>query len=385
MAHALLSPSKFERIIACPASLGQSMFQPSESSIYALEGTVAHHVLEFNLNAYKTRQSKTVIGVGHKVKIPVPGSDDFEYIVTEEMILAVDHAMRIVMETAEGITNYLTEQKVTVHSVHPECYGTADVVIINEREKKFHVIDYKHGQGELIKPSSVQLILYGLGVFETFKLQNYRSVVLHVLQPRHRGWVHEPVEIKVKDLFKLAEELKTAAKKAYSQRNNPEDYNPGVSQCKYCPGAKSCTAFSKRVLEVLDEELSQIMTLEEKLNRIPLLKEWIKTTENHAFAVAQKEDIPGYKLVNSMTLQRWKLPDDEIINILEGKLPQDLFVKCVQDKVVSPSQIRKLIDNETYENLIADLIEQPLGKLTLAPSADPRREAIDRDFADPTN
>lgn len=382
MAHALLSPSKFERIIACPASVGQSMFQPNKASEYALEGTVAHSVLEWNLKTLQTGHTH-FIRKDHKVKVPTSDGDK-EYLVTEEMLEAVNKAIDIVLGLTLQKLPYYTEQKVQISSVHPECYGTADVVIIDDQKRQFHVIDYKHGQGELIKSDSVQLILYALGVIETFNLYEYETAVLHVIQPRHRNWSHEPVEIKVEDLLKLAEELKKAARTAYKQRNNPEDYNPGVSQCKWCPGATNCTAFNKRVLEVLDEEVSQSMNIKDKLDVIPLLKEWIKITENYAFEVSQKEAIPGYKLVNSRTMKRWKIPENELINILEHKLPYDLYEQCVQEKVVSPTQIRKVIGDDLYEELVADLIDQPLGKLTLAPAADPRREAIDQDFADPT-
>ena len=45
-AHAILSPSAAARWLKCPASVAMTASMPEETSLYALEGSIAHAVAE---------------------------------------------------------------------------------------------------------------------------------------------------------------------------------------------------------------------------------------------------------------------------------------------------------------------------------------------------
>jgi len=371
MAHSLLSPSSAKRWTACYASIGMQLKHPQTSeSEYALEGTKAHELLERTIESIKAYNKELT-----PVDADVP--EDMHKTINEAIVFLI----HLMADNDLVWRNVHTEVKLKISSVDAGCYGTADIIIFDDEKNEAWVIDYKHGKGVLVESDDPQLLLYAIGVNDTYG-KNFSKVHTMVLQNNHHMW--KP-KIKTYTQFQLnhsAKYFKAAAKKALSEVSEPKSFVPGEDQCRWCSAAPHCGAFNAKALSVLNQELMETMTIQEKLDLIPLVKQWIDKTEKFALDTAKTESIPGYKLTNSRTSRRWKYSEDQILERLSHLLPTPLFDKATQEKLLSPTQLIKLLP-KGEKDYLDDLIERPVGKLTLVPDTDSRAETIDQDFADP--
>ena len=139
-AHAWVGPSSIARVLACPPSARFSEQFPDTASDYAAEGTEAHELCE-----YLVRKA-----LGEKVRKP---KGKFH---CEEMQECAEGYAAFVMEmyeTAKQTTPdavLLLEQRVDVSEYIPECFGTADCILI--ADGTMTICDYKHGIRGKAKP-----------------------------------------------------------------------------------------------------------------------------------------------------------------------------------------------------------------------------------------
>ena len=79
---------------------------------------------------------------------------------------------------------FSVEQKVDISDYVPDCFGTADMVIVTD--KLVHIIDLKLGKGvPVYAEKNPQLMIYGLGVLEIAEmLFPVEMVRLTIFQPR---------------------------------------------------------------------------------------------------------------------------------------------------------------------------------------------------------
>ena len=70
---------------------------------------------------------------------------------------------------------------------------------------------------------------------------------------------------------------------------------------------------------------------------------------------------------------QWRGEDEDVLKYLcvEHGLFRD---ECIQEKVLSPAKIEKLLSKEARERMNADMVDKPPGGFTIAPVADQRAE-----------
>lgn len=173
-AHSKYSASGAERWFNCPGSVELSEGQPDKSSVYALEGTRAHEVLE-RLMMVKTGK-------------PLPGLMEKTY--TPEMARHAVHAAEFIMRLHEQTPNseVMVETRIYLDFIHPEMFGTFDGAVV-DHFGTLHVFDYKYGQGHAVSPKgNLQMIFYGIGLAHKFKW-NFKRVRLWIVQPRIKNYV----------------------------------------------------------------------------------------------------------------------------------------------------------------------------------------------------
>lgn len=288
--HAKFSPSKGKQILNCTASLLLEEQFPDEESPYAAEGSAGHEMAEYLIKKYL------------KIRTRRPVSDYY----TDELLEAVDEYVSYVQEQIEKARQecsdpvFCVEQRVDLSSFVPECFGTADMVIMTDR--KVHVIDLKLGQGvPVLAEENVQLMIYGLGLLQIADiLFDIETVELTIVQPRLDSiseW-----SISADELRKWgAEVFVPKAEEALSGRG---EFHPGVDTCRFCKARFQCRARSEYFLAVAQHEFKEpdLLTDEEMaeiLTKADALKKWVE----EVYTFAQKEAIdnrkewPGFKLV----------------------------------------------------------------------------------------
>lgn len=376
-AHSKIGASSMERWSACPGSVALSEGIAGKSSIYAEEGTAAHALGEhcLRINSYAAK----FIDVGFSFD---DHGERKTITVTDEMAAAVqtyvDHCRSI-----QGTMH--VEHKFDLSEVYHGLFGTSDSVIFDEKSATLHVIDYKHGAG---KPVDVignpQLRYYAVGALITL---GYKAaqVVITVVQPRceHKDGHIRSETMAVIDLLDWTADLVAYAKKVSEAEQSKltgdewtSAYLADGDHCRWCRAAATCPKLSRTALAVASDEFHigrayDPQKLANALEKLPLLKAWIKNLEEFALDEATSGKIPpGFKLVDKRATRKWlnEKEAEEALNMLEI----DGIYNAPTLRTVA--QIEKLIPKENRTMLETLVVKESSGK-TLAPISDSRPAA----------
>ena len=172
-AHARFSPSAANRLIHCPPSLVLGEVFQDEESPYAAEGSAGHALAEHLIKKHLKQQTRR------------PVSDYY----SDDLLEAVDDYVSFVVGEIESARKecpdpiFSVEQRVDVSDYVPDCFGTADMVIVTD--KLVHIIDLKLGKGvPVYAEKNPQLMIYGLGILDMAEmLFPIETVRLTIFQP----------------------------------------------------------------------------------------------------------------------------------------------------------------------------------------------------------
>lgn len=401
--HARLGPSAAHRWIHCPASVrvAESLEiagQGDVGSVYAAEGTAAHTVAEIiasYLNGMITEamlEAALAAWRGSNTGAAWLGDRHIREVELEMIDHARFYADVIERERviANGQTTMHLELKVFpgVESV----WGTGDCVIIGA--DVVTVIDYKYGEGVRVDaPNNPQLMLYALGALEADLLGTAKIVRIVIVQPRldHVStW-----EVDVEDLVKWRDDfVKPAAALALA---DDAPFGPGEDSCRFCPARGQCKAQMQWIADRnFGDESTDLMTPEdysEALKILPSVRAWATAVEEKALTLAYSDGgkIPGWKVVLSGGIR--KIPDGEaaITRLVEAGFPRDKVERQPPPSIETLGNLEKVVRvgrKVVLEQVLGELLVQPVGKPALVPESDGRPEvsaittAAD-DFAEP--
>ena len=267
-----------------------------------------------------------------------------------------------------------------------EVYGTADVVMYCQDSKTLVVLDYKTGKGIEVDPvNNVQGMIYALGTIGLYP--DAERVVIAISQPR----IHKEIQTwttSADDLKEWAAETLLPAVRSMTQDNAPR--TPGESQCKWCAIKGTCTAQSKKYLDMLDdapvEKVTSGLLSDQELNDLLLrVKEfnlWINAVTGAAQGILETGgDLPDFKLVSGRGSRQWsdlgaaeKFMTGQKLKLHERNELKLLSVaKC--EKV-----LKKNLQRTITKNNFDKLVVRKQGKPTWCLKTD-KREAIN--VADP--
>lgn len=372
--HALLSPSAAGRWLLCPASVALTAYMPEETSPYALRGTAAHAAAE------------SVITGRPYYKAPA-GAEDVPF---DELKSDVWPYVEFVRKETRG--NFrLIEQRLEASWLSPECFGTADAVILHPNE--IHVIDLKTGRGVPVKAKdNPQLAIYARSVMETFAgmFEDLSVIKMTIVQPPLNHI--ETWQITPEELIKITDDMKPAAAECLKElaemskkdaRLECLKFNPGTAQCRFCRARHTCAALANHcltaaglpALTVCDPKIDNVQ-LAKIMQKLPAIELWIAAIKERAgIELSEGRVVPGYKLVQGRAGNRtWRDPA-AAASLLEscGLSKDQIYAK----KLVSPAQADKLIKKSgklTDEQAAAysDMIIKPAGAPVIAEESDPR-------------
>ena len=394
VAHTVYGPSGYDAWSVCTAMVDATSHKIRTSSVFSIEGTVAHSLLArcFDLG----QSPRELIGQ----KIYVEDDDAVGYWeVTHEMAEEVDKAYEYILDHIPPDAIIFIEQKFDLSKTLPGQKGTGDVVVFSKDYTKMWVFDFKYGKGvQVFAKDNNQMKLYGLGAIDNnlpIELRgNLKEISLHIVQPRidHMEW-WDTTRAEL-------EQFRLIARSRFDEANDPDrrKFVPGEKQCKFCPIRSTCRYLAASQLKLVfsDDELSEMpeyrdqaeMTPEEQAALWPhldFIAAWANNMKLYMDQQARKGlAYPDLKTVaGKRGFREWKDWNAAMVDLVfeYGVDETELYKKYPQ----SPYAIEKIIGRKRMKKEFKDLYSQKEGAPTLARLDDPRQtvtQALESEFDD---
>lgn len=349
--HSALGPSSSERWINCPGSVKASEGLPDEESIFAAEGTAAHHMADLAYRANKPAKAY----IGDRI---IVGKRSFG--VTEEF---AGHIQEYLDWCAEVPGQHLSEVRVD----YGFGFGTIDRATLDSKTSVCTIRDLKFGKGvQVYAKENPQLMLYAFGVLQTFGwLYDIGGFNLGICQPRldHKDeWYVSAKEVTDWVTVTLAD--------AIIRVKQGTEFKSG-DWCRFCRFRRDCAVRLNASTAAIFGDLDSpklLLTPEDKARVLPLLpsiKSWIADFEKGVIAdLIAGAKIAGWKLVAGRSNRAWSDPDA----VAKRISPEDAFKKELR----SPAQIEKILGKPKFKKVLAELVVKPPGRPVLAAPDDPR-------------
>ena len=357
--HATLSASSSHRWLNCPPSVRICENYADVTTDYALEGTDAHALCEYQL----------------KQSLGIPAEDPIENLTwyNAEMEGCAAGYAAYVMELLEDAKQISTdpivmiEQRVDFSRWVKDGFGTADCILI--ADGVLNIVDYKHGKGvEVSAERNPQMMLYALGALEIFDgIYDIESVRMTIYQPRLSN-------ISVSEMSKDAllewadTELTQKAQLAYEGKG---DFHSG-EWCRFCKAKAECRERAKANLELAKYEFAEPPLLGDAeiadiLGKLDGLTSWAADVKEYALQQAVNgKKWSGWKLVEGRSNRKYR-SDTDVANVVAhaGFDPYEHKVRGI-------TAMQMLLGRSRFEELLSPYIEKPQGKPTLVPESDKR-------------
>jgi len=357
--HAILSPSASKMWLECPPSVRLSQDIPDRESIFAEEGTEAHELCEYMLKRMLDLDAEDPRG-------------HLQYYTREMEDCAIEYASYvhgIYLDELEANRNpiVMVEQRLDISDFVPECFGTADSVIISRG--RLYVVDFKFGMGVKVESEgNTQMRIYALGALETFSsLCEVEDVVMTIFQPRI-GNVSTS-SMKADDLYRWADEyLKPRAALAFAGEG---EQNSGP-WCRFCRVKASCRKraeenISLACLEFRKPELLSDDEIGEVLSRSEELVAWANDVKGYTIQrLLGGYSIPGFKLVEGRSVRRYT---DETA---AAEAVKTAGYDPYEHKVLGITAMTSLLGKKQFNEILGAFIVKPHGKPTVVPESDSR-------------
>lgn len=361
-AHARNSPSALHRTLNCPPSLVLGEQFQDEESQYAAEGSAGHALAEHLIKKHLKQRTKR------------PVSDYY----SDDLMEAVEDYVAFVIEKIEEAKRecnsplFSVEQRVDISEYSPDCFGTADMVIVTD--KVAHVIDLKLGRGvEVSAEENPQLMAYGLGVLEMAEmLYDIETVRLTIFQPRINNFSTWDI---------TPEALKTWGEEILKPRSAMALAGAGEFQagswCRFCKARNQCRARAEEFLRLAKMEFRQPALLsDDEVAEIIKISDELAKWASDVYAYAQDQAIihgkqwKGYKLVEGRSNRKYS-SDDEVAEAAKAAGYTDIY----KQTLIGVTEMERLMGKKEFARILGKLVYKPAGKITLVPDTD-KREAI---------
>lgn len=344
MKHALLSPSSAHRWLVCPGSVQANANKPWEQSIYALEGTTAHALLEVCLRTHSDPEPflDKVLGKDASGEDLMPVDEDM----VDAVGFALDYVRGYLAQNPKAILRIekpVYPGKLLGLKPHSLCWGTPDIQLVIPQVECV-TLDYKHGIGiPVAVKDNPQIKLYHLGSrHEHGRYRRYRSVVVQPRVPKRR-----PIQeftLTDKDLVAWAEDVVKPVIPIALSDNAPR---VAGDHCRYCVQEGKCPAQLKQAFDKAAKEFSRDpkvaspADLAKYLDQVPFVEQTIAALKEHAVRLAHSGvKLPGY--VAAFTNQRriWRDEDNAAASLGKmGLTPKEKY----EVTLLSPAKVEKVL------------------------------------------
>ncbi len=275
--------------------------------------------------------------------------------------------------------------------------GYIDALVFNGTE--LEVIDYKSGYTLVSPIENIQLIIYALGVVQTYRsVYDFERITLTIVQPSRENlssWT-----LSVADLHQWGVKILTQVDEI---KNGVAEFHPSETACKWCDAKPVCPALEMKGKEAAlvafadPADAPEIatkaeLTFSDKMRLADLAETWVKAIRSEARRLLLQEGQPveGFKVVAGRSSRSWS-DRKKAKGLLEtyGFGEGEIYVG--DPTFVSPAQAEKLVkasrshtkgQKDTAKERKAELagcIEKTAGAATIAPEDDPRPAITSKD------
>jgi hypothetical protein len=383
--HSHLGPSGWDGFVRCPGKPNAEREFPDSAGYAAAEGTVFHELvsdcLELGLEPEDFRGGRLVVD-----GFDIPYDDDM---------------MRYARDGLDFVRSYMADPNVVVYIetrvdispwTLPGQFGTADVVIVNIKERWIIVFDWKYGKEPVYAEENYQAQGYCLGTWQTLVGELFGwdpsgvKVTIIIEQPRVPGaggtW-----DTTMQRVLEFGQHVRRQAVLSTSPK---APRVAGPKQCRWCRARATCGELAEWHLENLDLDLDDLddgyvtglppalpenLTPERRsylLEIRPLLMQWLDALHASTYHDASTgRPTPGLKLVEGRRPPRkW---DDKSTHKAERALLKILGDKAYAPaQILSPTQAEKLAGKPAYESALKRFVDEGSPAPVLVPDKDRR-------------
>ena len=377
--HALLGPSNAYQWAACPPSARLSEGLPDTESEAAKEGTLAHELAELKLRNYfhSVDFGKRKLAAAVKKLKENPLWDD-------EMMGYTDDYMDYVKAAALSFPAEPTvaiEKKVDISEYVPECFGTADCLLIGGGV--IHVIDFKYGKspsGRVEAENNLQMQLYALGAWTASRmLYRVDRIRMSIVQPRLTDGITE-WEIPLEKLLETGEWIRERAQLAWKGEG---EYHPDEKTCRFCRAKSRCRARAEKNIEMAfapaKGKLPPLISNEEMgkyLLQGQDVAKWLSDLQDCALQECLAgRDVPGWKAVEGRSTRKWTDMDAAFGRLIESGINAAVLW---ERKPVTLAQIEKIVGKKDFAECVGEYVVKEPGKPALVQESDNRPAITNR-------
>ena len=377
--HALLGPSNAYQWAACPPSARLSEGLPDTGSEAAKEGTLAHELAELKLRNYfhSVDFGKRKLAAAVKKLKENPLWDD-------EMMGYTDDYMDYVKAAALSFPAEPTvaiEKKVDISEYVPECFGTADCLLIGGGV--IHVIDFKYGKspsGRVEAENNLQMQLYALGAWTASRmLYRVDRIRMSIVQPRLPDGITE-WEIPLEKLLETGEWIRERAQLAWKGEG---EYHPDEKTCRFCRAKGRCRARAEKNIEMAfapaKGKLPPLISNEEMgkyLLQGQDVAKWLSDLQDCALQECLAgRDVPGWKAVEGRSTRKWTDMDAAFGRLIESGINAAVLW---ERKPVTLAQIEKIVGKKDFAECVGEYVVKEPGKPALVQESDNRPAITNR-------
>lgn len=370
-AHALLSPSGSHRWMHCTPSARLEENLPESTSSAAEEGTVAHELAEYALEAYLKGEYVPLLD-----ELPTPKhiaanqyySPEMDKYVTDYVCYVCD-----IYETVQDAEMHI-ERKFDLTSYVPECFGSCDCDIVGK--KVLNIIDLKYGKGvQVDAKDNSQLMMYALGVLRTLspkRQAEIETVRMHIAQVRLGSY--SVFEMTARDLTHWGiHVLRPTAEKAFAGQGEAVV----GSHCKFCKFKAQCRAQRDALVNEFETHgETKALSLEEIgdiLNKADMFSDWLASVKQFAMSEALSgKHVNGWKLVEGRSARVIKDEQEALKRLTEAGFNRDALINT---KIKGIGDLERTVGKKPLAVLLDGVMIKAQGAPTLAPESD-KREPI---------
>lgn len=262
------------------------------------------------------------------------------------------------------------ETRLTLEEVIPDCFGTADALIM--RPGHLTMADLKTGSGVKVDAEgNTQLLCYALGAFLKYDwVYDFQTITIVIIQPPLN---HIDVwTITRDDLMQFRTQLREAHDRIINQ---PDTFVLSEKGCQWCRAKSKCPEQQRLAAEAAATDFKSLTvdSIAYWLEKLPHLKSFVEAVENDAKErLLQGEQIEGWKVVEGRRSRSWK-DEKEVESYLKEKgFAERIYSK---PKLLTVAQMETALKKESVD--LEKFIEVSKGNPTLA-HADDRRSSVDK-------
>jgi len=377
--HALLGPSNAYQWAACPPSARLSEGLPDTGSEAAKEGTLAHELAELKLRNYFHSVDfgkRKLAAAVKKLKENPLWNDEMMGYTDDYMDYVKAAALSFPAEPAVAI-----EKKVDISEYVPECFGTADCLLIGGGV--IHVIDFKYGKspsGRVEAENNLQMQLYALGAWTASRmLYRVDRIRMSIVQPRLPDGITE-WEIPLEKLLETGEWIRERALLAWKGEG---EYHPDEKTCRFCRAKGRCRARAEKNIEMAfapaKGKLPPLISNEEMgkyLLQGQDVAKWLSDLQDCALQECLAgRDVPGWKAVEGRSTRKWTDMDAAFGRLIESGINAAVLW---ERKPVTLAQIEKIVGKKDFAECVGEYVVKEPGKPALVQESDNRPAITNR-------